>query len=659
MDFPLNQSLLGRIANLPLSPSSENSLVPLFEAIMNGFHSIEEREAAAPGFKGQVKIEVVDDPDGRPLGFIVSDNGVGMTDDNFESFRTSDSDRKLQRGGKGVGRLTWLKVFGGSRVRGWHREGAGVHQVSFDFVRDQGRTIQNYTKTPIADRETGLVVELQPFERAYAEVVPRKTDTIKRSIIRHFLSQILSPNAPEIIFERDGEVENLKKHFLEIVNKRDTESYSVVLGEESHELIQIHMLVDKNFRERDLGDNLVFLNAHGRAVESIDISSQIGMSIIAEQFVYLGVVSGQILDDHVSPERGRFTLETDALRSIRGRAISAAREYLKPYIERIREEQVAQVGTVARTYPRFLNTIGDPKIFVEKNLSPSQRSVEDVYMALSLRNFREIRERENSYRQERAAGMKAQDLISQKTKSYLEFVSEESAAVLADYMVRRRAIISVLEDITGLEDLEKRRNFLEEVVHSTICPLGSTLDELPYSKHNLWIIDDRLAYYNYFISDVGLKNVVVATDSGLEPDLTFFDLGLGFQREKTTDPVLIIEFKRPGRNDYTRDKNPVVQAIDYIQKIRNGQLAVDRSGRRLSYLGEDTPFACKIIADITPTLKEAILGYPVKYPTPDGRGLYGYMDELKAVFEITPYDKLIDDVVARHEMFFEKLGVKP
>jgi hypothetical protein len=51
-----------------------------------------------------------DQPAGRVVGFDVEYNGVGFTDDNFKSFRTPDSRWKETRGGKGIGRLGWLKV---------------------------------------------------------------------------------------------------------------------------------------------------------------------------------------------------------------------------------------------------------------------------------------------------------------------------------------------------------------------------------------------------------------------------------------------------------------------------------------------------------------------------------------------------------------------
>jgi hypothetical protein len=43
--------------------------------------------------------------------FAITDNGIGLNDENFDSFNTAFSDHKLSRGGKGLRRFTWLKAF--------------------------------------------------------------------------------------------------------------------------------------------------------------------------------------------------------------------------------------------------------------------------------------------------------------------------------------------------------------------------------------------------------------------------------------------------------------------------------------------------------------------------------------------------------------------
>ena len=109
-------NLLGRVRNTRLS--SCQCVVTLFEAVINSIHAIElgpvglgEISVVIERAKTQqMKIDGTGAVD--PISsFQITDNGSGFIDGNYESFCTSDSQHKLTRGGKGVGRFLWLKAF--------------------------------------------------------------------------------------------------------------------------------------------------------------------------------------------------------------------------------------------------------------------------------------------------------------------------------------------------------------------------------------------------------------------------------------------------------------------------------------------------------------------------------------------------------------------
>ncbi|HEX9733644.1 MAG TPA: hypothetical protein VGG06_16855, partial [Thermoanaerobaculia bacterium] len=107
IDFP------GRVTNLQLAPKA--GLEPLFEAISNALHAIESRSSG----RRSIRIRVDRDSTAQlPLGdlaaittFHIEDTGVGFTDENYDSFQRCDTTYKAHLGGKGVGRLFWLKAF--------------------------------------------------------------------------------------------------------------------------------------------------------------------------------------------------------------------------------------------------------------------------------------------------------------------------------------------------------------------------------------------------------------------------------------------------------------------------------------------------------------------------------------------------------------------
>ena len=114
--------------------SYANTLLPLFEAIVNSIQAIEEDSSKK---KGIIEItlfvqirKVIDFGDQNAhlpiIDFIIKDNGIGFTEKNFESFNFAHSTYKEKKGGKGIGRFLWLRAFKKviieSRFRGYRQK---------------------------------------------------------------------------------------------------------------------------------------------------------------------------------------------------------------------------------------------------------------------------------------------------------------------------------------------------------------------------------------------------------------------------------------------------------------------------------------------------------------------------------------------------------
>src|ERR1043166_193275 len=147
IDMSIATNLNGRLRNtlLPLS----HGLLALFEAVINSIHGIEDAGIAAETGRIHVTIEragpgLFDADDehrggGHPLpditGFTVTDNGIGFNDENFDAFMTLDTERKVARGGRGIGRLLWLKAFDHVDVISTFDADGTLRQRSFMFNR--------------------------------------------------------------------------------------------------------------------------------------------------------------------------------------------------------------------------------------------------------------------------------------------------------------------------------------------------------------------------------------------------------------------------------------------------------------------------------------------------------------------------------------------
>ena len=101
--------LATEIQRASLPRDLEGFLFPVFEAISNALHSIEDRFGDDAPTKGLIRIKF--DEELRRID--VTGNGEGFTLENTRHFLTPYTGNKLKRNGKGFGRFISFKVFDG------------------------------------------------------------------------------------------------------------------------------------------------------------------------------------------------------------------------------------------------------------------------------------------------------------------------------------------------------------------------------------------------------------------------------------------------------------------------------------------------------------------------------------------------------------------
>ena len=168
----MKASIIGRIRNTNLPRSK--ALLPLFEAVVNSFHAIEE----VPDHPNAlIRIEATRERllDNDELAdfesFAVIDNGSGFNDNNYESFETVDTQYKHALGGKGLGHFSWLKAFDHVKIDSHYRNGDGLKHRAFDFL-------------PLED-------EAEAFPEPSSEAEPRTPCSAHRLQITRELAAIL------------------------------------------------------------------------------------------------------------------------------------------------------------------------------------------------------------------------------------------------------------------------------------------------------------------------------------------------------------------------------------------------------------------------------------------------------------------------------------
>lgn len=198
---------------------------------------------------------------------------------------------------------------------------------------------------------------------------------------------------------------------------------------------------------------------------------------------------------------------------------------------------------------------------------------------------------------------------------------------------------------------------LEDDIHKLIYPM-QTIENKDYSEHNLWLIDDRLAFHSFCASDIQFKKFLEESKSLERPDILIFDKPFIYTPNKEfITSMILIEFKKPKRNDYNISKNPITQIIDYLAEIDKSEHIIDNDGLTIT-INKNTQRQIYIIADLETTFESIIkkyFGWLIK--SSDGMGYYGYEPNSRAYVEVITYEKLLKDVRNRNRIFFEKLGI--
>lgn len=396
------------------------------------------------------------------------------------------------------------------------------------------------------------------------------------------------------------------------------------------------------------------MSAHQRAVDETAIDDAVGLKALGGEYVYIGCVSGDYLDNNVNQERNAFIFDSDEARIIKRSLVQSIMGYLHDYVEEIKEKKRKSAKKIIYEYPQFMYLQGEMEEFVSR-LAPGAVSKEQVFVEMCRDRFRKTsaanRDMEKTLKNSAAYNGE----IKAQLAAYQNFVESQQQGVLAEYVMLRKSTIDVLEKYIGFRD-DGEGNYLEEAIHKLIVPMRTDSSKLEINDHQLWLLDERLSFFAFFASDKTLKSYtdVASTE---RPDVAFFyDTCFAWQSQAASNTVVLIEFKRPGRNNYNGEDNPIRQLIGYIRKIKTSSSLLDAKGRVFSPRLQSAAFHCYVVADITDTLRDSMngLGY---IDTPDGEGLILYTRNPDAFIEVVSYSKLLNDAKMKNSIFFEKLGL--
>ncbi|MBR3921957.1 MAG: sensor histidine kinase [Kiritimatiellae bacterium] len=644
------------------------ALLPVFEAVVNSIQAIEDRNGL--GDNGEIIVVINRDRQGDLFGaegrrepeiesFEIVDNGIGFTKENFDSFMKVGSKYKIERGGKGVGRFTWLKAFKSVKIDSVYLDKNGVKKgrtidFSMDFIADK-----DYV--PTGDAPIQTCVKLDGFLKKYksSPSACRTGKKIAQRITEHCLYYFITNKCPRVsVVDKRPDGKDEKYELGDIYKGISDHLKSEPLPILGKNFVLYHL---KIYGTNAYNMHKMVLCANGREVETFDLKKDLGLGSqfddADKKFTYAVYVTSPYLDAHVSADRMNFELSDEdtpaiedspiGLNRIKMAIVAVAKKHLAPYLERLAQRRIEVVDDYVSNRNPALRFVSHycPEAIEEIDPNTDDARIDEVLY--SYKGKAEFKIRKKSAELLRTHSEDHAKIIEDITKieGDIENVQKDN---LANYVIFRKLIIDLLERKLALCPDGKYEK--EEVIHDIIMPRKLTSNEINVEGHNLWLIDERLTFHSFAASDKPL-NKIGDSKSEDRPDIVV--VSEVDKVSRVARSVAIVELKRPERSEY---QEPITEQVYRMHdEIKSGRALNPITGRKI-LVDDATRYYCYALCDFNDKIEKAAK-YGGYHELPGKYGYFRYNAELKIACYVIRYDQIVADAKQRNFAFFEKLGI--
>ncbi len=528
--------------------SSSDVFVPLHEAIINSIQAIEER-----GNFEDSKINIKIERDSyRIAGFTsgifsieITDNGIGFVEHNFESFSTSDSDYKVEIGGKGVGRINWLKAFEIIYVSSVYEENGKRYERIFNFNIDD--EIHNLKINEVDNsRQIETKIILYNLNQEYRSATELPLKEIAGKIIEHFASYFVIGAMPKITISDEVDLIDLN-NFFEKEKFIETKNEIVTSNDTTFNIRHVFLNASTNSKHK------IYICAQNRVVCGYDVINiedlPTTFNINGKKAIYQCYVHGEFLDKDVNSERTYFSnvifeeeennnyQHFELAINLYGVVYNQINAFLRNYLEPMRDVRNNQINEfIENNCPqyRYLTKYASEEI---KNISYNVASNPDKLMVeLNKMNLK------FNIKHNHQVGKTLQDASNHAKEKLLKLVSpllENLRSELANYLTRRNATVDILERLLVLNPS------LDELVNDFFLINNNVTSD----ETNLWLVHDRLSFKYESIYDGDCSSFA------------------GYKNENDKE-VVAIYLEDPNKIIFNKNDNPIAKLENEFAKMK-------------------------------------------------------------------------------------------
>lgn len=447
----------------------------------------------------------------------ITDDGEGFTKENLAYFDEICTSHKDSIGGKGVGRLAFLKYANKVEIRSQLETELIEFYYSPEFTPDNvkrsGATGAKYTNIILKDLNEQINTQVTKLVNSICDDL-RLLLFLKfqqsQSVDLHFTHNSHQPFDDNFHFSGKD---------IKALSQREFE----LQGEQ----FKCYLFRDEPPRK----GIVAMLCADELCIEEIAISKRFD---VCRHLVF---VTSNYFNSRSNMERQRLEIpkteeEADLASPIsRDKLIPKLNEECMAMINEYDEDEINQfrtsnVGKLKKYYPFInINSLGDDAALLDAD------AIVKTYRTQQAKREDQL----------------VEDLESGKRVT-LDDISHLASEDLARYIVHRALVIDSLANMPP--------ESAENAIHNAILPKRSNGNEM--RENNVWLIDDKFLSYSSISSDETLAKIVQSVSSTFEskhhrrPDVAAF-----FSKDNENQPnkLVIIEFKKPGADIFENAKS--------------------------------------------------------------------------------------------------------
>ncbi len=645
---------------------------PIVDVIVNAIEAIEDKNEKngeviiAIERSKEIDIEGIQEVE----SFEITDNGIGFTDENRDSFDTLYSDQKINEGGKGFGRFICLKYFENLSVDSIYKDGDVFKRRTFRMGK-QKDIIENEKIDLSKSKKSGSIIRLLSVKTG--KFSDKKIQTIARNLVEKLLPYFISSDyaCPRIVLtEKDKSNLIVLNDFVNnelsgSIKEIEVTDRTFLLKGQSLDC-EFNVRVFKFYYPKNQRSK-ISLVAHRREVTDTAIHNYIpeffdefyeknkdGSDVREKNYIIKAYVFGDYLDNNVSLERGGFEFQKDndilfgiSQNEIEKAAAMIAKKAAGEEITTRQERKKAHIKSYVEEQAPWHREILDNIDLSNISFNPSNEEIE-----VSLQKEKFIQEVSIKRDVKKLLNDSNKENLKSNVMEIVKKISETSKNDLVHYIALRRYVLEIFKK--SLELNSDGTYSSEGVVHDIIFPRKGDIEKISFEDHNLWILDEILNFTEYVSSDLPLNGTNTE-----RPDLLVYDNRVLFRGDnEPSNPVIIFEFKKPQRDDFVNPssaEDPVEQIVRYVNNIKEGDYKTPE-GRKI-LVAENTHFYGYVVCDLTPKVEKWLHTIKNFKSMPDRLGWYQWYENINLYVEILSWDKVLKNASMRNKIFFHKLGI--